>query len=86
MKNQTEKIRFEDWIFFSYFSTSLVLIYMSICAYQLHDFDLMLGTNDTMYKGGKMCALCMKEEELVDHLFVHCAMASMVWASFSLIL
>ena len=29
-----------------------------------------------------MCCLCGKEMELIDHLFIHCGVASSIWGFF----
>lgn len=50
-----------------------------------YSLDKILTPNHLKSKGWNlpdMCVLCMKEEESVDYLFLHCCMVRKVWGFF----
>lgn len=48
-------------------------------------FDKILTLDHLQSRGWNLanrCIICLKEEESVDHLFVHCDMVMLVWSFF----
>ena len=42
-------------------------------------WEICLGGHTLSWPGDVLCPMCLGEEELVDHLFVHCTWVSRLW-------